>query len=110
MLESIQHFWWVMFSGDVWESINRFLEHAHNGQNNRGAISGGGVDGNLGWKWCAIHKEGAVQGKCLTWSFVYFHIVWVVHTGGVWGHGGCHVRPGTERRSRGVQGTHKLPL
>ena len=45
MLLNIKPFGLAMFSGDVSESINRFLKHGHNEHNNRG-----GEGGAVGWR------------------------------------------------------------
>ena len=43
MLQNIKPFELAMFSGDISESINRFLKHGHNEHGNRGG--GGGLSG-----------------------------------------------------------------
>ena len=51
MLQNIKPFGLAMFSGDISESINRFLKHGHNEHNNRG---GGGAVGWRGWTRCRV--------------------------------------------------------
>ena len=46
MLQNIKPFGLAMFSGDISESINRFLKHGHNEHSNRGG--GGGLSGGGG--------------------------------------------------------------
>ena len=73
-----------MFSGDISESINRFLKHGHNEHSNRGGGGGyrvEGVDEVSGRQLSAIHKEANVQAHCMTWLFAYFDVSWVVHGG-----------------------------
>ena len=83
MLQNIKPFGLAMFSGDISESINRFLKHGHNEHSNRGRAGGGcrvdGVDEVSGRQWSAIHREANVQAQCMTWLFAYFDVSWVVH-------------------------------
>ena len=86
MLQNIKPFGLAMFSGDISESINRFLKHGHNEHSNRGGGGGGGcrVEGVgevSGRQWSAIHREANVQAQCMTWLFAYFDVLWVVHGG-----------------------------
>ena len=85
MLQNIKPFGLAMFSGDISESINRFVKHGHNEHSNRGGGGGGcrveGVDEVSGRQWSAIHREANVQAQCMTWFFVYFDVSWVVHVG-----------------------------
>ena len=71
MLQNIKPFGLAMFSGDISESINRFLKHGHNEHSNRGgrACRVEGVDEVSGRQWSAIHREANVQAQCMTWLF-----------------------------------------
>ena len=60
MLQNIKPFGLAMFSGDISESINRFLKHSHNEHNNRGG--GGGAVGWRGWTRCRV-----VSGRPSKW-------------------------------------------
>ena len=81
MLKNIKPFGLAMFSGDISESINRFLKHGHNEHSNRGG--GGcrveGVDEVSGRQLSAIHRVANVQAQCRTWLFAYFDVSWVVY-------------------------------
>ena len=82
MLQNIKPFGLAMFSGDILESINRFLKHGHKEHSNRGG--GGqveGVDEVSGCQWPAIHRGANVQAQCMTWLYAYFDMSWVVHGG-----------------------------
>ena len=86
MLHNIKPFGLAMFSGDILESINRFLKHGHNEHSNRGGGGGGGcrvegVDEVSVRHWSAIRREANVQAQCMTWLFAYFDVSWVVHGG-----------------------------
>ena len=106
MLQNIKPFGLAMFSGDISESINRFLRHGHNEHNNRGGGGGGGcrvegVDEVSGRQWSDIHTEANVQAQCMTWLFAYFDVSWVVH-GGPRSQVPCSCRDATEvRRGEG---------
>ena len=52
MLQNIKPFGLAMFSGDISQSIDRFLEHGHNEHSNRGG--GGGQVGWRGWTSCQV--------------------------------------------------------
>ena len=83
MLQNIKPFGMAMFSGDISESINRFLKHGHNEHSN---VEGGGcrvegVDEVSGRQWSAIHSEANVQAEGITLLFAYFDVSWVVHEG-----------------------------
>ena len=62
MLHNIKPFRLAMFSGDISESINRFLKHGHNEHSNRGGgvLSGGG-GGRLVGSSVVRHPQG---GQC----------------------------------------------
>ena len=79
MLQNIKPFGLAMFSGDISESINRFLKHGHNEHNNRG----GGVVGWRGWTRCRVVSGRPSTGRpmCMAWLFAYFDVLWVVHGG-----------------------------
>ena len=82
MLQNIHPFGLAMFSGDISQSIYRFLKHGHNEHSNRGGGGAvGGVDEVSGRQWSAIHREANVQAQCMTWLFAYFDVLWVVHGG-----------------------------
>ena len=84
MLHNVKPFGLAVFSGDISESINRFLKHGHNEHINRGGGGGcrvEGVDGVSSRQWSAIHREANVQAQCMTWLFAYFDVSWVVHWG-----------------------------
>ena len=83
MLHNIKPFGLAMFSGDISESINRFLKHGHNEHSNRGggACRVEGVDEVSGRQLSAIHREANVQEQCMTWLFAYFDVSWVVRGG-----------------------------
>ena len=84
MLQNIKPFGLAMFSGDISESINRFLKHGHNEHSNRGEGGGcraEGVDEVSGRRWLAIHREANVQAQCMTWFSGFFDVSWVVHGG-----------------------------
>ena len=93
MLQNIKPFGLAMFSGDISESINRFLKHGHNEHSNRGggACRVEGVDEVSGRQLSAIHREANVQAQCMTWLFAYLDVSWVVH-GGLGRK--CHARAG----------------
>ena len=60
ILQNIKPFGLAMFSGDISESINRFLKHGRNEHSNRGGGGGcrvEGVDRVSGRQWSAIHRE-----------------------------------------------------
>ena len=81
MLQNMKPFGLAMLSGDISETINRFLKHGHNQHSNRG---GGGLEGVhevSGRQWSAIHTEANVQAQCMMWRFAYFDVLWVVHGG-----------------------------
>ena len=64
MLQNFKPFGLAMFSGDISESINRFLKHGHNEHSNRGGGGGcrvEGVDEVSGRQWSAIPREANVQ-------------------------------------------------
>ena len=42
MLQNMKPFGLAMFSGDISESVNRFLKHGHNEHSKRGGGGGGG--------------------------------------------------------------------
>ena len=52
MLQNIKPFGLAMFTGDISESINRFLKHGHNEHSNPGG--GGGAVGWRGWTRCRV--------------------------------------------------------
>ena len=84
MMHNIKPFGLAMFSGDISESINRFLKHGDNEHSNPGG--GGGyrveaVDEVSGHKWLGIHREAGVQAQCMAWLFADFKVSWVVHGG-----------------------------
>ena len=83
MLQNIKPFGLTMFSGDISDSINRFLKHGHNEHSNGGGgdCRVGGVDKVSGRQLSAIHREPNVQAQCMTWLFAYFDVSWVVHGG-----------------------------
>ena len=84
MLQNIKPLGLAMFSGDISESINRFLKHGHNDHSNPGGGGGcrvEGVDEVSGRQLSAIHREANVQAQCMTWLFAYFDVSWVVHGG-----------------------------
>ena len=60
MLQNIKQFWLAMFSGDISESINRFLKHGHNEHRNRG---GGGAVGWRGWTRCRVVSGWPSTGR-----------------------------------------------
>ena len=62
MLQNIKPFGLAMFSGDIAESINRFLKHGHNEHSNRGrgGLSGGGGGRGVG-SLVVGHPQG---GQC----------------------------------------------
>ena len=79
MLQNIKVFGLAMLSGDISESINRFLKHGHNEHSNRGGVEAcrvEGVDQLSGRQWSAN-----VQVQCMAWLFGYFDVSWVVHGG-----------------------------
>ena len=82
MLQNIKPSGLAMFSGDISESINRFLKHGQIERSNRG---GGcrveGVDEVAGRHWSAIHRGANVQAQCMTWLFAYFDVSWVCSWG-----------------------------
>ena len=80
MLHNIKPFGLAMFSGDISESINRFLKHGHNEHSNQGGGGGCRVEVS-GRQLSAIHREANVQAQCMTWLFAYFDVSWVVHGG-----------------------------
>ena len=59
MLQNINPFGLPMFSGDISESINRFLKHGHNEHSNRG---GGGLSGGGGGRDVGSLVVGHPQG------------------------------------------------
>ena len=103
MLHNIWPFGLAMFSGDISESINRFLKHGPNEHSNRGG-EGCKVEGENeveGRKWSAINREAGVQAQCMTWLFANVDVLWVVH-GGPWSQVPCLGRGAMEvRRSQG---------
>ena len=60
MLQNIKPFGLAMFSGDISESINRFLKHGHNEHSNRGG--GGGLSGGGGGRGVGSSVLGHPQG------------------------------------------------
>ena len=66
MLQNIKPFGLATFLGDISESINRFLKHAHNEHSNRG---GGGPFVWRGWTRCPV-----VSGRPSTGRHVCKHI------------------------------------
>ena len=84
MLQNIKPFGLAMFSGDISESINRFLKHGHHEHSNPGGGGGGwveGVDEVSDRLRSASHREANVQAQCTTWLFAYFDMSWFVHGG-----------------------------
>ena len=69
-----------MFSGDISESINRFLKHGHNEHSNRGGGGRGGLSGGGGGRGVGLSVVGHPQGGQFA-STVYFEVSWVVHGG-----------------------------
>ena len=62
MLQNIKPFGLAMFSGDISESINRFVKHGHNEHNKRG---GGGLSGRGGGRGVGSSVVGHQQkGQC----------------------------------------------
>ena len=78
MLQNIWPFGLAMFSGDISESINRFLKHGHNEHSNPGGGGGScrveGVEERSSRQWSANHREANVQVECMTWMFAYFQV------------------------------------
>ena len=70
-MQNIELFCLAMFSGDISESINRFLKNGHNEHINQGG--GGcrveGLDEVSGCQLSAIHDEANVQAQRMTWLF-----------------------------------------
>ena len=60
MLQNIKPFGLAMFSGDISESINRFVKHGHNEHSNRG---GGGAVGWRGWTRCRVVSGRPSTGR-----------------------------------------------
>ena len=60
MLQNIKPYGLAMFSGDISESINRFLKHGHNEHSNRG---GGGLSGGGGGRGVGSSVVGHPQGS-----------------------------------------------
>ena len=60
MLQNIKPFGLAMFSGDISESINRFLKHGHNEHSNRG---GGGAIMWRGWTRCRVVSGRPSTGR-----------------------------------------------
>ena len=84
ILQNIKPFGLAMFSGDISESINRFVKQGRNEHSNRGgggACPVEGVDEVSGRQWSAIHREANVQAQCMTWLFAYVDVSSVVHGG-----------------------------
>ena len=62
MLHNIKPFGLAMFSGDISESVNRFLKHGHNEHTHRG---GGGLSGGVGGRGVGSSVVGHPQaGQC----------------------------------------------
>ena len=108
MLQNIKPFGVALFSGDISESIDRFVKNGYNEHSNRGG--GGcrveGVDEVSGRQWSAIQREANVQAQCMTWLFAYFDVSGVVH-GGPWSQVPCSGMDAMEVRR--AKATCKLP-
>ena len=62
MLQNIKPFGLAMFSGDISESINRFLKHGHNEHSNR-REGGEGAVGWRGWTRCRVVSGRPSTGR-----------------------------------------------
>ena len=101
MLQNIKPFGLAMFSGDIWESINRFVKHGQNEHINRGGgLSGGGGGRGVGSSVVG-HPQGGQCASTVHDMVVCILVSWVVH-GGPWSQVPCSGRDAMEvRRGQG---------